>query len=143
MPTLEIYIFSEPLHTGIGEEATISIFKHVLATEGAPHQARVPLKRTIISSPCPVKSSSKNPNFYNSKQNFSPSQGAQMNLLKNKACVFLPYAPGTYRSAGHTGGAQRLPDGTKPMCPSSLSRGSKGRHAPFLLLFSMQMADTW
>lgn len=37
MPTLEIYVFSETLHTGIGEEVTISIFKHVLATERAPH----------------------------------------------------------------------------------------------------------
>lgn len=51
--------------------------------------------------------------------------------LKDKICVFLPYALGTYHSAWHVGGAQWLSNRSKLMCPSTLSCGIKGRNTLF------------
>lgn len=58
-------------------------FKPVLATEGSPHRVPgCPSKEQVISYHCPIKSSSKNPNFYNSRHNF----GLHQMWLK---CIFL------------------------------------------------------
>lgn len=61
----------------------------------------------------------------------APPKVVQMNLLKDKICVFLPYALGTYHSAWHVGGTEWLSNGMKLMCLSTLSCGIKGRNTLF------------
>lgn len=61
----------------------------------------------------------------------APLKVVQMNLLKDKICVFLPYALGTYHSAWHVGGTEWLSNGMKLMYPSTLSCGIKGRNTLF------------
>lgn len=138
-----MYFLLKPLTPALGRRplSSIPIFKYVLATESAPPcRPGCPSKEQISSCQCPIISSSKNSNFHNSKHNSSPSQMAQMNLLQDKICVFLPYALGAYHSARHIRGAQRLSDGTEPLCPSSISCEGKGRNA-LLSFFSVFSAN--
>lgn len=64
-------------------------FKPVLATEGTPHCAPgCPSEEQIISNQCPIKSSSKNPNFYNSRHNFSPIKcGSNASSQRQDLCL--------------------------------------------------------
>lgn len=55
-------------------------FKHVLAKDGAPY----------CVPGCPIKSSSKNPNFYNSRHNFGPIKCGS-NASSRRQDVCLPF----------------------------------------------------
>ena len=91
-----------------------------------------PSKEQVIPCQSPIQSSSPNPNFHNSKHNFSSITVAQTNLLQDDICIYPPHTLGTYHSAWHISGTQRLWNRTKPICPSTWDRRQK--HAPSLLL---------
>jgi len=98
-------------------------FKPVLATEGAPHCAPGrPSEEQIISYRYPIKSSSKNPNFYNSRHNFSPIKcGSNASSQRQDLCLPFLHPRHLPQRLVHQRRSKVIR--TKPTCPPTGSCG--------------------
>lgn len=117
-------------------------FKPVLATEGALHHGPgYPSKEQILSYRCPIKSSSPNPNFYNSRHNFGLIRcGSNASSRRQDLC--LPFLHLRHLSVPTPSEAHKGHQ-TEPALPLDRveSRGARNT-APFPLS-PVQMAATW